>query len=131
MISLVSWFFAFFSVFIFFTTLKLLSAQRQVRQITAEAKNAREVIFNKRLSDLEKEKAVQASALKLFLGFLGLCKALSLAIFLPSTLLFLAFYFDILSVNEFLKVSLSWPFLILSSLFGLFWFYVEHSWHRV
>ena len=121
---IVNWIGALFvlGVFIYLLTVfRVVATSREVLSLSAEAMST---LNNRNLSDLEKEKAMQAFSLRLFRSFFLIVIGSALALLLPCSAIWLLDLLQWVSLEAIVATSLSWPFIAASLVIGCGAFYL-------
>ncbi len=113
----------------FITLVKILDLFRKSTDAIGVAKLAYADFKNPRLSDDAKEIALQGYAKKLFSLFWRITFGIMVALGLPIGLLWLLEQINMLSLNAVMATTLSWEFLLVSTLFAVvvFWIARQHK----
>ncbi|MBA55062.1 MAG: hypothetical protein CMK89_11460 [Pseudomonadales bacterium] len=121
---LASWIAALFALSAFIYLLKRLGVIAVSREVISLSTAVLSTMNDGSLSDLEKEKAMQAFSLRLFKAFFLIILGSALALLIPCSLLWGLDRLDWLSLDVVMTTSLSWPFLLVSLIMGCTGFYL-------
>lgn len=112
----------------FLVLFKLLGLAEKSLEAIQIAKRALADIRSPELDDYAKEKALQGHAKHLFALFFVLTVGGFAALLIPAALIWLLEKLDLLVFDSVLETTLSWPFLVVSSVAIMLFFYL---WRRL
>ena len=110
---------AIFLVVGFVALVKAFGLVRKCGEVLDVARSSLAVLRNPALDDDAKESALQSNAVKLFSLFVLLTAGAALALALPAGLIWVLDVLQVVSLRAVLEVTLSWQFLLASTVIGL------------
>ena len=110
---------AIFLVAGFVALVRLFGLVKKCGDVFDLAKSSLAVLSDPSLGDDVKERTLQAHATRLFSLFLTLTLGATLALALPAGLIWILDVLRVVSLREVVDVTLSWQFLLGSTLFGV------------
>ncbi len=113
-----TWAAAAFIVLGFMAIAQLLRIPARAGEAVNQSKSALTILRNKELDELEKEKAVQAFATRLFLLFLVLTVTAAIALAIPIGIVWLGDLMGIVDFEQALDQTLSWQVLLGATVLG-------------
>jgi hypothetical protein len=117
---------AIFLVVGFVALVKAFGLVRKCGEVLALARSSLAVLRNPALDDDAKESALQSNAMKLFSLFVLLTGGAALALALPAGLIWILDVLHIVSLRAVLETTLSWQFLLASTLIGVVAWHLMH-----
>ncbi|MEE2733268.1 MAG: hypothetical protein VYA55_20785 [Pseudomonadota bacterium] len=121
---MLSWVLALFLLGTFIYLLTLFRVVTVSREVMALSRQVLATLNSRELSDLEKEKAMQAFSLRLFKSFLLIIVGSGLALLIPVAVIWALDHLQWVSLQAVVTTSLSWPFLLVSLVVGCAAFYL-------
>jgi len=121
---LLSWISALFILIAFIVLLQVLGVIKVSRQVLVLSRQVITTLQDTSLSDLDKEKAMQAFSLRLFKSFFLIVAGSALALGLPLLVVWGLQWLGLITLDAVIATSLSWPFLLVSLLLGMTAFYL-------
>ena len=120
---MISWLGATFIVVGFLILIKVLLVIDNSLKVIHIAKEAAAVVTSKELDDLSKEKQLQAASIDLMKLFVIILIGSIAALGIPAGLVYLLNFSGIGSWDDTMSTTLSWPFIIASTVVGCIAFY--------
>jgi hypothetical protein len=119
---MINWIGASILVVVFIGCMHLIRLVPLAKQVFGLARRASDILSDSDLDDLGKEKQLQSLALTLFGKFLLILLGSGVCLALPVLCVWGLEWFGFLRLDNVLKLTLSWPFIVLTTLlFGLIW----------
>ncbi len=110
---------AIFLVAGFVALVRLFGLVKKCGNVVDLARSSLAVLNNPSLGDDVKERTLQGHATRLFSLFLTLTLGAALALALPAGLIWILDVLEVVSLRAVIEVTLSWQFLLGSTLFGV------------
>jgi len=110
---------AIFLVVGFVALVRIFGLVRKCNEVLDLARASLAVMRNPSLDDSHKERALQSHATRLFSLFLLLTAGAGLALALPAGMIWILDALEVVSLRAVLEVTLSWQFLLGSTLVGV------------
>jgi len=124
---MMSWIGSIIIVLLFIALFKLFRLLPISQEAISHARDAVLIVQDTSLSDRQKEKLTQQSALKLFKSFVLITVGGSASVFLPVIVIWLISYVGLMSFEQVLENTLSVPFLVGSSVMGCLLVWITHK----
>ena len=99
--------------------ISLLGIPARAQTVIALSRQAVRDMRSKELSELDKEKAVQAHARRMFVAFFVIAALFAVALLVPIALVALLAWLGFADYDAVLDATMSWPILLLATVLGL------------
>ena len=109
---IMSWVGAAILVAGFVLLFKLFALVARSKKVFATVKESAAVMRDYQLTDLEKEKRLQAASIELFKGFFVIVVGSAIALLAPAGIVWGLDYYGWLSFNNTMALTLSWEFIV-------------------
>ncbi len=111
----------------FIIFLQLFGIVKKSAKVIEIAKNSTLIIQDVDLDDYQKEKAMQKNAKELFFLFLLISVGCSIALGIPFAMVWLMEFQKLLTVNDVIRLTLSWEFISATVVISLIYFWILHK----
>jgi len=118
-----------FLIALFSFLLYLFNVTTKSRNVITFAKKAKDLLSDKKLDEMTKEKLMQEYSIKLFglFGIISIFSILSLAV--PVVILWILDKFHVVSLSNILRLIQQWEFITIALVFGIV-IYLLYRWCR-